>query len=76
MKNGSTRICPVCGVPIPADSPAGLCPQCVLEGAETMEISSNSVIRGAPPATIEELAPHFPDLEILELLGEGGLGMG
>jgi serine/threonine protein kinase len=29
--------------------------------------------RSAPPA-IGEIAPHFPDLEIIELLGAGGMG--
>ena len=27
------------------------------------------------PPTPEELTPHFPDLEILELVGRGGMGM-
>ena len=27
-----------------------------------------------PPPSIEEIAPHFPQLEILELLGAGGMG--
>ena len=27
------------------------------------------------PPTPAELAPHFPDLEILELVGRGGMGM-
>ena len=28
-----------------------------------------------PPLTPEELAPHFPQLEILECLGRGGMGV-
>ena len=29
----------------------------------------------APSLTVEELAPHFPQLEILECLGRGGMGV-
>ena len=29
----STPACPVCGGPIPSDSPQGLCPKCLLAGA-------------------------------------------
>jgi hypothetical protein len=29
----------------------------------------------APVLTPEELAPHFPQLEILECLGRGGMGV-
>jgi serine/threonine protein kinase len=28
-----------------------------------------------PPLTPEELAPHFPQLEIIECLGRGGMGV-
>jgi hypothetical protein len=27
-----------------------------------------------PPLTPEEIAPHFPQLQILECLGRGGMG--
>jgi serine/threonine protein kinase len=30
---------------------------------------------GQPPLTPEELAPHFPQLEIIECLGRGGMGV-
>jgi tRNA A-37 threonylcarbamoyl transferase component Bud32 len=28
-----------------------------------------------PPLTVEEIAPHFPQLEVLECLGRGGMGV-
>ena len=78
-----TRQCPQCGAELPADAPEGVCPKCMLklgldsrpgapsgpEPAETTPLSSRFV-----PPRPEELAEHFPQLEILELLGTGGMG--
>ena len=75
--------CPKCGGEFPADAPQGLCPQCLLKvGLETREgplpeSEPAPTTRPGPrfvPPTIDELAPHFPQLEILELLGQGGMG--
>jgi len=65
--------CPNCGAPIPKAAPQGLCPKCALRLAATAEPES------APPAleeipSPERLAAAFPQLEILELLGRGGMG--
>lgn len=65
--------CPKCGAPIPADAPQGLCPKCVLLGAAT------STDAGAPPTataeipSLERVATAFPQFEILELIGWGGM---
>ncbi|GAA5481413.1 serine/threonine-protein kinase PknD [Haloferula sargassicola] len=51
----------------------GLCPECLLAAG----FSASPEIGGAGsfvPPPPEELAPGFPDLEILELLGRGGMG--
>src|SRR5689334_2850109 len=66
--------CPKCGAPIPADAPQGLCPKCVLLGAASPTEQSHP-----PPATSEipslsRVAAAFPQLEILELIGRGGMG--
>ena len=66
--------CPKCGATIPNDAPQGLCPKCVLLGAATATES------GLPPAATLEIPPldrvaaAFPHLEIIELLGRGGMG--
>ncbi|HWB05906.1 MAG TPA: serine/threonine-protein kinase [Verrucomicrobiales bacterium] len=67
--------CQRCGSAIPA-APGGLCPRCLM--AQIME--PTQVIPGAgggtlPPMEPEELTPHFPQLEILECLGRGGMGV-
>jgi predicted Ser/Thr protein kinase len=71
----------MCGSKLPADAPAGLCPQCLLKQGFESGVGADSASRGAtiigvgfvPPAP-DELAQHFPQLEILELIGKGGMG--
>jgi serine/threonine protein kinase len=68
------RVCAGCGTPLAADAPQGLCPQCLLKaGMETKAPTA-----GGPafvPPDPADLAKHFPQLEILELLGQGGMGV-
>ncbi len=70
------RACPQCGKAIPADAPGGdLCPQCLIRQALPSQSPTRSGVgsRFVPP-TPEELAPRFQHLEILSLLGQGGMG--
>ncbi len=80
------RKCTECGGNLPADAPQGLCPQCLMklglptEGDQSEASSGqgdNSVENNKPgfvPPEISELAQQFPQLEIIELLGQGGMG--
>ena len=66
--------CPKCGGPIPADAPQGLCPKCLLlQASIPTEAGKGASSQSAPP-THEELVAAFPQLEILELIGQGGMG--
>jgi serine/threonine protein kinase len=56
---------------LPPDAPAGLCPACLLQRALHSQTQASAA--WSPP-TPEELAPLFPELEILSLLGRGGMG--
>ncbi|MCX5684515.1 MAG: serine/threonine-protein kinase [Planctomycetota bacterium] len=77
------RQCSHCGSELPADAPLGLCPKCVMQvGVDSQRPtvdsaagSQGSHATGAftPPAPAD-LAARFPQLEILELLGQGGMG--
>lgn len=72
--------CPQCGAATPAHSPQGLCPHCLLKwGLESQnsaeEGESQSTATNFATPTPEEIAIHFPDLEILELVGRGGMGV-
>ncbi|KAF0175645.1 MAG: Serine/threonine protein kinase [Limisphaerales bacterium] len=79
MSNPSEARCPRCAAPLPPNAPEGLCPRCL--GA--LNLATETVPTGAdapgaspqPPLTPAELAPHFPQLEILECLGRGGMGV-
>ncbi|MHC1762743.1 MAG: serine/threonine-protein kinase [Verrucomicrobiia bacterium] len=66
--------CPRCGAAIPPEALGGLCPKCVMLGAAeaTEPEGPDPAAEGAP--SIERVAAAFPQLEILELIGRGGMG--
>src|SRR5437016_5947891 len=71
--------CPKCGQEFSADAPGGLCPVCLLKqgqesGSVSAEVERTLITAGYTPPDPEELQPDFPQLEILELLGKGGMG--
>ena len=54
---------------------AGLCPACLLrQGASGDTVSEGTTRHPLEPPTIAELAALFPQLEILEFIGKGGMG--
>ncbi|MDH4241416.1 MAG: serine/threonine protein kinase, partial [Phycisphaerae bacterium] len=82
-------VCPKCGAQLPANAPKGLCPQCLMRAGlqagsecETGGISDTecqtpadaTTQAGFIPPEPAQLAEKFPQLEILELLGQGGMG--
>src|SRR5487761_1862356 len=73
------RRCSRCGAELAADAPHGLCSMCRSkpppEGRSPGNLAETSPLgsRFAAPKP-EELAKQFPQLEIIELLGQGGMG--
>ena len=72
--------CPKCGAELPDGAPVGICPKCLLQaGLEESQVSATESAEASgsssftPPA-VDELAPLFPNLEIVESLGHGGMG--
>jgi tRNA A-37 threonylcarbamoyl transferase component Bud32 len=77
------RWCPECAAELPGDAPENLCPKCLLQQAlsdsDVDAAGEPSPATGAyegrfTPPSPADLAVHFPQLEILELLGQGGMG--
>ncbi|MGB0581724.1 MAG: protein kinase domain-containing protein, partial [Limisphaerales bacterium] len=73
-----TKKCPKCEAELPADAPEGLCPACLMENgveseAETM--ASGSSPDAGPAKITPSIARLFPNLDMLECLGQGGMGV-
>jgi len=71
--------CTQCGAELSGDAPEGICPECLLRaGKDTRRASRDAEAAaqatGFVPPKPEELASEFPQLEIIELLGHGGMG--
>ena len=69
--------CPNCDSPLPKSSPQELCPACLMRQALVSQtIASDESKREAlSPPSPEEIADQFPQFEILECLGRGGMGV-
>ena len=71
------RICPSCHKPLPPDVPLGLCPECLLKAGlntGTEAGAANPATSGFMPPPVAEIAKLFPQLEVLEFIGKGGMG--
>ena len=66
--------CPQCGTPLPAGALAGLCPACLLVAGAAADTVTEPRRPAFQPPSVAELAAKFPQLEILELIGKGGMG--
>src|ERR1039458_3980731 len=75
--------CPECGKPVGPNALQGLCPECMMKVGLGSEVQSGPGRAGAVPPgkgrpflapAVAELAPMFPQLEILSLIGQGGMG--
>ena len=74
MNNESVIRCPKCQAVVPPEAPQGLCPQCLL-GAAATPTEAGQPADLPPPPSVEAVAAAFPQLEILELIGQGGMGV-
>ncbi|HEX9045483.1 MAG TPA: protein kinase [Verrucomicrobiae bacterium] len=70
--------CPQCGATLNLDTPEGLCPACLLQRGFATEArpACGDAPGGTPfvPPSFSELSQLFPQLEVLEMLGRGGMG--
>ena len=68
-----SQACPRCLSPIPERAPGGLCPRCLLDGANAPTDAGLGTQSWKTP-TLAEIASAFPELEVLGHLGTGGMG--
>ncbi|MFL5328217.1 MAG: serine/threonine-protein kinase [Gemmataceae bacterium] len=68
-----SKTCPSCGSELPTDAPGGMCPKCLLAGGLNDSGKTSDYTPFEPPS-VAEVAALFPQLEIIELLGAGGMG--
>ena len=69
----TSQACPRCLSPIPERAPGGLCPRCLLDGANAPTDAGLGTQSWKTP-TLAEIASAFPELEVLGHLGTGGMG--
>ena len=72
MPEGSK--CEQCGTPLRSGTLGGLCPACLLRQGVAVDTLTQGKQPGFNPPGVAELVPLFPQLEILELIGKGGMG--
>ncbi|MCW1922531.1 protein kinase [Luteolibacter arcticus] len=65
--------CPECGKPLPTGS--DVCPACLMAQAIASRTLDDGPREIPPPPAPEEIAEKFPQFEILECLGRGGMGV-
>jgi len=66
--------CPQCGREVGAEVVRGLCPECLLKAGFGTVSGDAATSRGFVPPPVGDLAPLFPQLEIVEFVGRGGMG--
>ena len=74
MNAESVSRCPKCQTVVPPEAPQGLCPKCLLTAAAA-PTETGRPAEAPPPPTLETVAAAFPQLEIIEFVGQGGMGL-
>src|SRR5437870_8354592 len=69
----TTPLCPSCGKPLAASAPKGLCQECLLKAAFPTGTETGGKTPPFNPPPVAELSEKFPQLEIIQLIGSGGM---
>ena len=73
--DSSLSACPQCHAPLPPDAPQGLCPACLMAVAGLATDQDTLPLTAADLPELADIAVAFPDLEIIEKIGQGGMGV-
>ena len=68
-------MCPQCFAALPEDAPQGLCPSCLMALATLATDQETLPMAAADFPSLTEITEAFPDLEIVEKIGQGGMGV-
>jgi tRNA A-37 threonylcarbamoyl transferase component Bud32 len=85
LASSGTHWCPSCNAELPNDAPEGLCPRCLLkEGLRTpppvaspplpIRLPTRQYQEPTAARAIADLAARFPQLELIDFIGMGGMG--
>jgi predicted Ser/Thr protein kinase len=66
--------CPRCGAVLDAAVANGICPACLLKQVALGTGADSFPTMPWTPPSVDELSSAFPQLEVLELIGHGGMG--
>ena len=75
MNTNPASHCPRCGSTLEPAAIAGLCPKCLMAQAAFATEDATVPVTSAPVPSLEQIAAAFPELEVLELIGRGGMGV-
>src|SRR5262245_6650846 len=69
--------CPHCGKPVPTTVMGDICPECMLKAGLIQTEAGDIGPSAAKPSwpKPDEIAPLFPQLQLLDCLGSGGMGV-
>ncbi len=67
-------ICPRCGVAVDDSVANGICPTCLLKQAALGTAADSIPTTPWTPPSVDEVASEFEQLEIIKLIGHGGMG--
>lgn len=69
-----SKSCPQCGAAVPDDAPGGVCPKCLMLQAAASTGGHGLSAEAKSPPSLEAVRAAFPQLEILQVIGQGGMG--
>ena len=74
MTESTTQSCETCGAEMLTNNEQTFCPVCLMQQGMKSSVMGDPAFRNWTPPTVELLTAKFPNLEIFNLIGQGGMG--